>query len=50
MAITANFTTHQGIALTGAYVQVTNAYVKKFEGDWSTNSDDEREQAANFLS
>ena len=49
MAITANMTTHQGIALTGAYVQVTNAYVKKFEGDWSTNSDDEREQAANFF-
>ena len=49
MAITANFTTHQGIALTGAYIQVTKAYVKQFEGVWSTNSDDEREQAANFF-
>ena len=49
MAITANMTTHQGITLTGVYVQVTSAYVKKFEGAWSTNSDDEREQAANFF-
>ena len=49
MTITTNFTTHQGIALTGAYIQVTKAYVKQFEGVWSTNSDDEREQAANFF-
>ena len=33
MAITANYTTHQRIALTGAYVQVTNAYVKKMVDD-----------------
>ena len=29
MAITANMTTHDGIALTDAYVRVTQAYVKK---------------------
>ncbi len=29
MAITANMTTHDGIALTDAYVRVTEAYVKK---------------------
>ena len=34
MAITANMTTHDGIALTDSYVRVTQAYVKKMEGDW----------------
>ena len=34
MAITANITTHEGIDLTDAYVRVTQAYVKKMEGDW----------------
>ena len=34
MAITANMTTHDGIALTDVYVRVTSAYVKKIEGDW----------------
>ena len=29
MAITANMTTHDGIALTDAYVRVTSTYVKK---------------------
>ena len=29
MAITANMTTHDGIALTDAYIRVTQAYVKK---------------------
>ena len=29
MAITANMTTHDGIALTDSYVRVTQAYVKK---------------------
>ena len=29
MAITANMTTHDGVALTSAYVRVTSAYVKK---------------------
>ena len=29
MALTANMTTHDGIALTDAYVRVTQAYVKK---------------------
>ena len=29
MAITANMTTHDGIALTSAYVRVTSTYVKK---------------------
>ena len=34
MAITANMTTHDGIALTGAYVRVTSTYVKKMGSDW----------------
>ena len=33
MAITANMTTHDGIALTDAYVRVTEAYVKKMVVD-----------------
>ena len=34
MAITANMTTHDGIALTDSYVRVTQAYVKKMDGGW----------------
>ena len=34
MAITANMTTHDGIALTDAYVRVTSTYVKKMGSDW----------------
>ena len=34
MAITANMTTHDGIALISAYVRVTSAYVKKMGSDW----------------
>ena len=34
MAITANMTTPEGIALTDVYVRVTQAYVKKMDGDW----------------
>ena len=34
MAITANMTTHDGIALTDSYVRVVQAYVKKMDGDW----------------
>ena len=34
MAITANMTTHDGIALTSAYVRVVQAYVKKMDSDW----------------
>ena len=34
MAITANMTTHDEIALTDAYVRVTQAYVKKMGSDW----------------
>ena len=34
MAITANMTTHDGVALTDAYVRVTEAYVKKMGSDW----------------
>ena len=34
MAITANMTTPEGIALTDAYVRVTEAYVKKMGSDW----------------
>ena len=33
MAITANMTTHDGIALTDAYVRVTQAYVKNMPDD-----------------
>jgi len=35
MAITANMTTHDGIALTNAYCYIPTAYVKKFDGEWS---------------
>ena len=34
MAITANMTTHDGIALTDVYVRVTETYVKKMGSDW----------------
>jgi len=34
MAITANMTTPEGIAITEAYVRVTEAYVKKMGSDW----------------
>ena len=34
MAITANMTTPEGIALTDVYVRVTQAYVKKMGSDW----------------
>ena len=34
MAITANMTTHDGVALTDAYVRVTQAYVKKVSSNW----------------
>ena len=34
MAITANMTTHDGVALTDVYVRVTEAYVKKMGSDW----------------
>ena len=45
MAITANMTTPQGIDLTDVYVRVTQAYVKKFDGEWSGNDDDGYTQA-----
>jgi len=41
MAITANMTTHDGIALTDAYVRVTQAYVKKFDAKWTPKKDSE---------
>ncbi len=34
MAITANMTTHDGVALTDVYVRVTSTYVKKIGSDW----------------
>ena len=34
MAITANMTTHDGIALTDVYVRVTQTYVKKMGSNW----------------
>ena len=57
MAITANMTTHDGIALTDAYVRVTSTYVKKMDSDWklvydveiykdkATRDDKEKEQS-----
>ena len=39
MAITANMTTHDGIALTDVYCYVPTAYVKKFDGEWSGNDE-----------
>ena len=41
MAITANMTTHDGIALTDAYCYVPTAYVKKFDGEWTHKKDSE---------
>ena len=40
MAITANMTTHEGIALTDAYCYIPTAYVKKFDGEWTGNDED----------
>tara|TARA_X000001036_G_C20470558_1_gene721331 strand:- start:53 stop:403 length:351 start_codon:yes stop_codon:yes gene_type:complete len=40
MAITANMTTSEGIAITGAYLVIKSAYVKKFDGDWTASGDD----------
>jgi len=57
MAITANMTTHDGIALTDAYVRVTSTYVKKMGSDWklvydvliykdkATRDDEDKEQS-----
>jgi hypothetical protein len=45
MAITANMTTHEGIALTDAYCYIPTAYVKKFDGEWSGNDEDGYTQA-----
>ena len=57
MAITANMTTHEGISITDAYVRVTNASVKKMEGNWklsygvliykdkATRDDEDKEQS-----
>tara|TARA_R110000822_G_scaffold239957_1_gene369598 strand:- start:241 stop:627 length:387 start_codon:yes stop_codon:yes gene_type:complete len=41
MAITANMTTHDGIALTDAYCYIPTAYVKKFDGEWSIKTPQE---------
>tara|TARA_R110000824_G_scaffold51346_1_gene143320 strand:- start:178 stop:558 length:381 start_codon:yes stop_codon:yes gene_type:complete len=41
MAIKANMTTHDGIALTQAYCYIPTAYVKKFNGDWSIKTPEE---------
>ena len=41
MAITANMTTHDGIALTNAYCYIPTAYVKKFNGEWSLKTPQE---------
>ena len=57
MAITANMTTHDGVALTSAYVRVTSTYVKKMGSDWklvydveiykdkATRDDEEKEKS-----
>ena len=41
MAITANMTTHDGIALTDAYCYIPTAYVKKINGEWSIKTPQE---------
>jgi len=38
MAITANMTTHDGVALTSAYVRVTSTYVKKMKDNEGNDS------------
>jgi len=38
MAITANMTTHDGVALTDAYIRVTSTYVKKMKDDEGNDS------------
>ena len=48
MAITANMTTHDGIALTDAYCYIPTAYVKKFDGEW-TNSPEEKDDEGNVI-
>ena len=57
MAITANMTTHDGVALTDVYVRVTETYVKKMGSDWklvydvelykdkATRDDEDKEQS-----
>jgi hypothetical protein len=40
MAITANMTTHDGVALTDAYCYIPTAYVKKFDGEWTGSNED----------
>ena len=57
MAITANMTTHNGVALTDVYVRVTSTYVKKMGSDWklvydveiykdkATRDDEKKEQS-----
>ena len=39
MAITADMTTHDGVALTQAYCYIPTAYVKKFDGKWTKKLD-----------
>ena len=46
MAITANMTTSEGIALTNAYCNIPVAYVKKFNGEW-TISPEEKDEDGN---
>jgi hypothetical protein len=41
MAIKADMTTHDGIALTQVYCYIPTAYVKKFDGDWSIKTPEE---------
>ena len=46
MAITANMTTHEGIALTDAYVRVTQAHVDHFKIDYDLDATDNPIQLA----
>jgi len=39
MAIKADMTTHDGVALTQAYCHIPQAYVKKFDGEWTKKLD-----------
>ena len=41
MAIKANMTTHDGIALTQVYCYLPTAYVTKFDGEWTIKTPEE---------
>jgi len=48
MAITANMTTSEGIALTNAYCNIPVAYVKKFDGAWNIATPQKKDEDGNI--